>query len=78
VVNEAIAIATELEKNNPAAKKEQWLHAAKTLRFPCVMFIDRYLPLQNLMFSPGSGTGPSLRQPKLASHKSVRARRLGL
>jgi len=34
MVNEAISIATELEKTNPAAKKEQWLQAAKTLRFP--------------------------------------------
>ncbi|KAF8552143.1 Di-copper centre-containing protein [Imleria badia] len=34
VVNEAIAIATELEANNPTAKNENWLQAAKQMRFP--------------------------------------------
>jgi len=34
VVNEAIAIASELEEKDPAAKAEKWLQAAKELRFP--------------------------------------------
>ncbi|KAG8216331.1 common central domain of tyrosinase-domain-containing protein [Butyriboletus roseoflavus] len=34
VVNEAIAIASQLEAQNPTAKDENWLQSAKNLRFP--------------------------------------------
>lgn len=34
VVNEAIAIASQLEDESSAARDEKWLQAAKQLRFP--------------------------------------------